>query len=457
MAKGLLRIETYKENSPIPFQDAKVTITPLSSALDPMTKIEVKTNEIGRTEEVELEAPPVKASQSPGTIPYSVANVRIESPGYRTVNILGTQILADRLSMQPVKMFPVEDAKQSDEITIEIPNVRLNSDLPAKIHEEELKPLDAQPGFVVLPEPVVPKFITIHMGTPNSSATDHKVMFKDYIKNVVCSEIYATWPENAIRANILCILSFTMNRIFTDWYKNKGKEFHITNSTAYDQYFVYGRNIYNNVSSLVDELFTNYVKRPGSKQPLLTQYCDGHDVTCPGWLSQWGSKDQADLGKTPMEILKYFYGNNLILGYAKKVDGVPESYPGIPLRKGSYGTRVRTIQEQINAISNVYPLIPKLTVDGIFGPLTEKSVKTFQQIFGLIPDGVVGLQTWYGLSSIYNDISKIVDLRDSADIDEISKLRSESFRNSDFFKTKKFIPPTISSLRGAVPTADYYD
>ncbi len=458
MAKGLLTIETYNQNTLIPFPDARVTITPLSPVGNPLSPIQFVTNNIGRTESIELAAPPKEESLQPtGNAPYSTANITIEASGYTPVNILGTQILADEESIQAVELYPSSNFRQNDVIIIEITGVRLNSDLPNKIPEDPMKPLESRPGFVVLPEPVVPEFIVVHAGTPDSTATNYKVRFADYIKNVVCSEIYATWPENALRANILCILSFTMNRIYTEWYRSKGKDFQITNSTAYDQYFVYGRNIYRNVNNLVDELFTNYVKRPGSNQPLLTQYCDGNNVTCPGWLSQWGSKAQADLGKTPMEILKYYYGNNLVLDSAKKVGGVPESYPGRPLRRGSSGQSVRTIQEQLNRISQAYPLIPKLAVDGQFGPATEKSVKTFQQVFGLTPDGIVGLQTWYRISKIYTAVAKLAELRYDPFITKLDELSYNTLSRNNIFKEKKFIPPTISSLRSSIPTATYND
>jgi len=446
MGKGLLRVETYQHNSLVPFQDAKVTITPISSEGKPMHKIEFNTNDIGRTDQVELTTPSKDESLHPGgKMPYSTANITISASGYVPVQIMGTQILPGELSIQSADMFPADDnTRQKEMITIEILPVVLNGDYPSKIPEEPMKHLQNESGFKVLPEPVIPQYIEVQIGGPTTSGPIHKVLYQDYIKNVICSEIYATWSENAIRANALAILSFTMNRIYTEWYRSKGKPFQITNSTAYDQYFVPGRNIYENVSRIVDEMFTQYVKRPGSIQPLFTQYCDGHNVKCPKWLSQWGCKDLSDKGMAPMDILKHYYGDNLVLETAKKVLGIPESYPGSPIKKGSNNARVRTIQQQLNAVSNDYPLIKKIAVDGEFGPSMEDSVKTFQKIFGLTQDGIIGPSTWYKISTIYTAVTKIAELRNESS-------------NHDVFKEKKFIPPSIPVFRNQVPTANYYD
>ena len=264
----------------------------------------------------------------------------------------------------------------------------------------------------MLPQPVVPEYIVVHQGSPNdASAPNYKVDYKEYIKNVASCEIYSTWPETTIRANVFCIISFTLNRIYTEWYRGKGKNFDITSSTAYDHAFNYGRNIYDSISAIVDEIFSTYVRRIGNKQPLLTQYCDGKNVKCPEWLSQWGSKYLGDQGKLPYEILMYYYGNDIELVTAEKVEGSPQSYPGYDLTIGSTGEPVRTIQEQLNRIARNYPLIPKVAQDGVFGETTAEAVRTFQGIFSLPKTGVVDYATWYKISDVYVGVTRIAELR----------------------------------------------
>ena len=222
---------------------------------------------------------------------------------------------------------------------------------------------------------VVPETIIVHDGVPgNTSAANYYVPYKDYIKNVASSEIYATWPQSTITANVLAILSFTMNRIYTEFYRNRGYNFTITSSTAYDHKWIYGRNIYEDISQIVDDIFTSYLSRPDVKQPILTQYCDGKRVSCPNWLSQWGSKSLGDQGYSPIEILRYYYGDNMYINTAEIISGIPSSWPGENLQRGSRGDKVRQMQEQLNAISSVYTAIPSLAADGIFGPATEASV-----------------------------------------------------------------------------------
>ncbi|MDO5518420.1 MAG: peptidoglycan-binding domain-containing protein, partial [Clostridium sp.] len=240
------------------------------------------------------------------------------------------------------------------------------------------------------------------------------VPYKEYIKNVASCEIYSTWPESTIRANVFCIISFTLNRIYTEWYRGKGKNFDITSSTAYDHAFNYGRNIYDSISAIVDEIFSTYIRRMGKKQPLLTQYCDGKNVKCPEWLSQWGSKSLGDQGKLPYEILRYYYGNDIELTTAEKVEGSPQSYPGYNLTVGSEGEAVRMLQEQLNRIAVNYPLIPKLAIDGRFTQKMSDSIKTFQGVFNLPKTGVVDYATWYKISDVYVGVSKIAELRNSA-------------------------------------------
>ena len=266
-------------------------------------------------------------------------------------------------------------------------------------------------GEIVLSRVVIPEYVVVHDGPPSDTrAKDYYVRYRDYIKNVASSEIYSTWPEATIRANILAIQSFTLNRVYTEWYRNKGKDFTITSSTAYDHKFVPGRNIFESISAIVDEIFSEYLSRPNVEQPILTQYCDGKNVSCPNWLSQWGSKALGDQGYTAIEILRNYYGDSIYINSTDEISGIPSSYPGSPLRVGDSGEKVRQMQRQLNVISNAYPLIPKIAEDGVFGPATEEAVKTFQRIFGLTQDGIVGFRTWYKISEIYVGVSRIAEL-----------------------------------------------
>ena len=261
-----------------------------------------------------------------------------------------------------------------------------------------------------MPLPFIPETITVHLGPPNSSAANVTVPFPEYIKNVASSEIYPTWPEAALRANILAQVSFALNRVYTEWYRSQGYDFDITNSTAYDQSFVAGRDIFDNISDLVDELFDDYLVRPGSAEPLFAQYCNGTTVTCNG-LSQWGTVGLAEQGYTPYEILTYYYGDNLNIERDTPTAPSLGSYPGRALRQGSGGNAVRTIQLRLNRIANNYPRIPRIyPVDGYFGPETEAAVRAFQEIFGLDPDGVVGKQTWYRIAYLYTAIARLAEL-----------------------------------------------
>ncbi len=258
--------------------------------------------------------------------------------------------------------------------------------------------------------PYIPQRITVHLGPPDSSAANVTVSFADYVKNVASSEIYPTWEESAIRANILAIVSFALNRVYTEFYRSRGYDFEITNSTAYDQAFVNGRSIFENISRIVDELFNDYLRRPGFVEPLASKFCNGTTVTCEG-LSQWGSQNLAQRGLSSTQILRNYYGNVEIVNNAP-VRGITSSYPGTPLRRGSSGPSVVVVQVELNRISQNYPAIPKLSnVDGIFGSQTEASVRAFQEIFGLTPDGIVGSATWYALVRLYTAVTSLSELR----------------------------------------------
>lgn len=258
--------------------------------------------------------------------------------------------------------------------------------------------------------PYVPQQITVHLGSPSSNAANVTVDFSDYVKNVASSEIYPTWDESALRANILAIVSFALNRVYTEFYRSRGYDFEITNSTAFDQAFVNGRSYFDNVSRLVDELFNDYLRRPGFVEPLAAKFCNGTTVTCEG-LSQWGSQNLAQQGYSSEQILRSYYGNVETVVNAP-IRGITSSYPGTPIRRGSTGPNVVVIQVALNRIAQNYPAIPKIpAADGIFGSRTEASVIAFQQIFGLTPDGIVGPGTWYEIVRIYTGVNRLSELR----------------------------------------------
>ena len=258
--------------------------------------------------------------------------------------------------------------------------------------------------------PFVPQQITVHLGPPDSNAANVTVSFSDYVKNVASSEIYPTWEESALRANIYAIVSFALNRVYTEFYRSRGYDFDITSSTAIDQAFVYGRSFFSNISRLVDELFNDYLRRPGFVEPLASKFCNGTTVTCEG-LSQWGSQNLALQGYSSTQIIRSYYGNVEIVNNAP-IQNLTSSYPGTPLRRGSSGPNVVVVQVELNRIAQNYPAIPKITnVDGIYGSRTEASVRAFQEIFDLTPDGIVGKATWYALVRLYTAVTKLSELR----------------------------------------------
>lgn len=395
--------------SPIP--NVLVTIKEIAPSGEETTYAEFVTNEVGQTPPIEVVTPPLELSLDPfNTIkPYSTFRIETSSPNFIDTIVTGTQVFPDTQSIQPISLLSARGMRQVYEKII-IGPATLFGDFPPKIPEAELKPIIPGSGFITLDKAIVPEYVIVHAGTPDdSTAPNYTVPFIDYIANVASSEIYPTWPYETLRANIIAIVSFTLNRVFTEWYRNQGKPFTITNSTAYDHAFFFGRNVFDTIVPVVNDVFDIYVKRPGNIQPLLTQYCDGVRTQCPNWMTQWGSKDLGDAGFTADEILKNFYGN-IELSIAPQVEGNPESYPGSPLRLGSTGPSVRKIQEQLNRISNNYPLIPKVAVDGNFGASTEEAVKTFQRIFHLPQDGIIGKNTWYKISQIYVAVTKLGEL-----------------------------------------------
>lgn len=368
----------------------------------------VNTDRNGQTGNIELSAPPREYSMEPtDNQPYSEYNVKISAPGYQEGLVSGVQIFSGENGLQSIVLQPSEQTPDYVYNPIVIGGHTLWEYYPPKIAEPEIKPL-SESGEIVLSRVVVPESIVVHDGVPgDSTATDYYVPYIDYIKNVACCEIYSTWPESTIEANILAIMSFTLNRVYTEWYRNKGYNFTITSSTAYDHKWIYGKTIYENISQIADRLYNRYLARPNVKQPILTQYCDGKRVSCPNWMTQWGSKALGDDGFSAIDIIHYYYGSDMYVNEAEIVSGIPSSYPGYDLTIGSSGEPVITIQEQLNRIAQNYPAIPTVTVDGIFGSATTESVRAFQSIFNLPVSGIVDFPTWYKISQIYVGVSKI--------------------------------------------------
>ncbi|HAX51499.1 peptidoglycan-binding protein [Muricomes intestini] len=404
--KGRLQVNVTSESTSFPISDATVAI---SYTGEPDSTLEqVNTDSSGQTETLELNTPPVEYSLDPSVEeqPYSEYTLNINAPGFEPISISGAQLLANVTALQDVRMRPTDE---NEEVFV-IPGHTLYEEYPPKIPEDEIKPVN-ETGEIVLSRVVVPEYVVVHDGSPaDTTAQNYYVRYRDYIKNVASSEVYATWPENAIRANVLAIMSFTLNRVYTEWYRNKGYDFTITSSTAFDHKWMSGRNYYDTISLIVDEVFANYLSRPNVRQPILTQYCDGRRVTCPGWLTQWGSMALGEEGYSSIEILRYYYGDDMYINIAPEVSGVPSSWPGYLLENGSSGDKVRQIQEQLNTIAGAYPAIPRISADGVYGPSTADAVRIFQSVFGLPQSGTVDYRTWYKISEIYVAVSRIAEL-----------------------------------------------
>lgn len=404
---GSVKISVVSAIGLIPVENATVVISYTGDPDAPITTL--TTDNSGQTPTVELPAPPLNLSLSPDNEqqPYSEYNIYVTAPDYEPVLISGSEVFADELSLQPIRMNPLT-TENNTEGAIVIPAHTLFGTFPPKIPEAEIKPMP-DTGEIVLSRVVIPEYVIVHDGVPgDSTASNYWVRYKDYIKNVASCEIYSTWSENALYANILAIMSFTLNRVYTEWYRGQGYDFTITSSTAYDQKWVYGRNIYENIDYLVDTVFANYLSRPGVRQPILTSYCDGNRVTCEG-LSQWGSQYLAEQGYSAIEILRYYYGNDMYINTAEVISGVPSSYPGYALDIGASGDKVRQLQMQLNRIARNYPALPTVTADGIYGPATAESVRTFQRIFNLPRTGITDYATWYEISDIYVGVSRIAE------------------------------------------------
>lgn len=403
---GGLRIDVTSTIGIQPVENATIQIYNGESVIG-----EFVTDLSGQTETVTLDTPPLAYSQQPEQPqPFAEYTIRVQAEGYRPVEVADINVFPDETAVCPVQMQPLETSQGDGEINIIVPPNTLWGDFPPKIAEDETKPV-ADTGEIVLSRVVVPEYVVVHDGPPaDRAARDYYVRYRDYIKNVASGEIYSTWSDASLRANILAIMSFTLNRVYTEWYRNQGYDFTITSSTAYDQAWSYGRNIFSNISRIVDEMFNNYLSRPNVRQPILTQFCDGKTVSCPGWLSQWGAKYLGDQGYSAIEILRYYYGSSIYINSADEISGIPSSWPGNNLTVGSSGTKVRQMQEQLDVVARSFPAIPRVTADGIFGPQTQAAVRAFQRVFDLPATGVVDFATWYKISQVYVGVSRIAEL-----------------------------------------------
>lgn len=368
----------------------------------------------GISETLMLDAPDRSLSldPTPEERPYSVYTLEISADGYCNMIVEDLQIFADTASDQFLNLMPLPydmpPGKSKPTVRFSVGDHALWGD-GARTRET---PGDFSPR--VLSEVIVPEFITVHLGRPTQSAQNVTVSFIDYIKNVASSEIYPTWPEASLRANILAQISLALNRIYTEWYPSRGYRFDITNSTAFDQYFVYGRNVFESVSSITEEIFNTYIRKPGRKEPFYAEYCNGTTVTCPG-MSQWGTVELAQNGYTPKQILQFYYGTVELIT-TDNIQSVQDSYPGSPLRPGSTGPDVQTIQVQLDRIAINYPNIPAVFPDGIYGPDTQAAVRAFQSVARLTADGIVGEATWHSISYYYVAVKRLSELTSEGDL-----------------------------------------
>ncbi len=363
----------------------------------------VYTDADGLTTYIELDTVPKELSLDENNIdlPYRTYNLFIDAEGYIAAEALGVNIFDGQYTLQHIDLLPRPENYGSD---FELDSRR---EEPNKLYTsaEHRKTGDIR----VLQRVVIPENITVHLGAPNSNARNVTVPFIEYLKSVAASEIYPTWPQQALRANIYAQISFALNRIFTEWYPSRGYDFNITNSPSYDQKYVHNRSTFESTDAIVEEIFNEYLTKTGRIDPFFAEYCDGKAVTCNG-MSQWGSKADAERGMSAIAILRKYYGNDINITESNNIAPIPVSYPGTPLREGASGEAVRVMQAQLNRIAGNYPSITKVSVNGIFGADTTAAVRRFQQIFDLTADGIVGKRTWYKISYIYVSVKKLAQL-----------------------------------------------
>ncbi|MDR1564942.1 MAG: peptidoglycan-binding protein [Oscillospiraceae bacterium] len=414
MGIGYLKFQTRIGENTIPLQGADITVMDMDST--PIYHL--ITDENGETTAVSLYAPDKQNTLNPAYSgeEYSTYDVEVTKDGYRPEKIYGVQIFDTVRAVLPINMEPETDELRAENSVKEtyITENALLEEAPW----EQSGPAPAAPSAAssrILPDVVIPEYITVHLGAKNTAAKNVRVKFIDYIKNVVSSEIFPTWNQAAIEANTYAIISFALNRIYTEWYRSQGYDYDITSNTQTDMKYIDGRDIFENISATVDRIFNQYVRRQGTREPYFTEFCNGTTVTCPG-MSQWGSQYLALSGMSPIQILRYYYPSDIEIVQSNNIAGVTGSYPGSPLSIGSRGQSVTAIQNYLNRIRKAYPLIPQVSpVDGVYGTNTANAVRTFQSIFNLPQTGVVDNATWYKISYLYASVTKLAELTSEGD------------------------------------------
>ena len=450
MAIGYLTMQARTAHDAVPLQGVQISVLD-----DEQNRVyELTTDENGETRNVPLETVDKRYSQNEdftGT-PYVTYNVLAQAEGFDSLYVSDIPIFDGELAILPLMLVPMQERQRvagRTEIMVGSPAVAMDQE------RSQEGTIVGEDSPYVLRQVVIPNPITVHLGAPDAAASNVQVSFPDYVKNVASSEIYPTWPEASLRANIYAIITFALNRVYTEWYRAKGYSFDITNSTAYDQYFVYGRPIYDSINRIVNEIFNEYVRRAGQNAPYFTSFCNGTTSVCAG-MSQWGTVSLANQGYTPIRILRYYYPDDVEIAQTNAISNVVTSYPGTPLRVGSRGLDVQTIQTYLNRIRRNYPAIPAITDEtGVFGESTRAAVTKFQSIFKLAADGIVGKSTWYKISDLYTAVTRLAELNSEGNklgigtVPPISVLRQGS-RGQDVI-TLQYLLTIISEYYPGIP------
>lgn len=422
MATGRLQVRVTTQII-LPLENVQILIAEADTQLLLEQKT-VYTDENGITAFIELETVPKQFSldENYQGLPYRTYNLFVYADGFIQAEALGINIFDGQDTYQWIDLLarPVDFGNDFE--------LDSRKEEPHKLYNNEGHKKEGQQR--VLERVVIPENITVHLGAPNASARNVTVPFRTYLKSVAASEIYPTWPQQALRANIYAQISFVLNRIFTEWYPSRGFDFNITNSPSYDQKYVHNRSTFDSTDAIVEEIFNEYLVKPGRIDPFFAEYCDGKSVSCKG-MSQWGSKADAERGMSAISILRKYYGNDIRITESNNIAPIPVSYPGTPLREGSTGNSVRVLQAQLNRIANDYPSIGKVNVDGNFGPSTTAAVRRFQQIFDLTADGIVGKRTWYKVSYIYVSVKKLAQLTSEGESIQDGSYPGRAYRRGD--------------------------